>query len=153
LESLQEEVREAATKSRSASLNEICSSLSWIHDRVNTVRESAAYERLEKRAEQGDALAQYELGIAFRDGQHGIQDYEEAYYWLYLAVTANLATKDVGAEAVTCTRDDTASHLTPADLSRVQGRAREWVKNHLADLSFDDPRRGLFLPNASKRQK
>src|ERR1035437_1307102 len=144
LESLQEEVREAASKSRSASLNEICSSLSWIHDRVNTIRESAAYARLEKRAEQGDASAQYELGIAYRDGQHGIQDYEEAYYWLYLAVTANFATKDVGAEAVTGARDDAASHLTPADLSRVQGRAREWVKNHLANLSFDDPRRACL---------
>lgn len=153
LESLQEEVREAASKSRSASLNEICFSLSWIRDRVNNIRESAGHARLEKRAEQGDALAQHELGVALRDGLHGIQDYEEAYYWLYLAEAAKLVLRDSGAEAVTGTRDDVASHLTPADLSRVQGRAREWVKNHLADLSFDDPRRGLLLPDASNRQK
>lgn len=141
LESLQEEVSEAASKSRSATLNEICDSLSWIHDRVNMIRESAAYARLEKEAEQGDASAQYELGIAYFDGQRGVQDYEEAYYWLCLATAANFATKDVGTDAVIRSRDDAASHLTPIDLSRVQGRAKKWIRDHFADLSQYPPAR------------
>jgi hypothetical protein len=38
----------------------------------------------------------------------------------------------VGPEEVDQSRDEAASHLTPAEVSREQERARQWFKTHPA---------------------
>jgi len=81
-----------------------------------------------KAAEQGDAKAQLSLGMSFSGGFGVPKDYAEAYFWLDIAAAGNLADKLRGA--VVKYQDDAASHLTLADLSRVQERARKWFEDH-----------------------
>jgi hypothetical protein len=75
---------------------------------------------------KGDDLAQKRLGNLYALGKGVPQDFAETYFWLDLAAAgplAELAAKD---------RDEAASHLTPADLSREQERARKWFEDHKA---------------------
>ena len=81
-----------------------------------------------KAAEQGYAEAQTMLGIMYHDGDGVPQDYAEAYYWLDLGT----AGKSSHTEQAAKFRDESASHLTPADLSREQERARKWFEAHQA---------------------
>lgn len=83
-----------------------------------------------KAAEQGYALAQHSLGWLYDMGRGVPQDYAEAYFWLDLALAGDLGT--VLAEDAAKGRDDAASHLTPAVLSRVQERVRKWLEDHPA---------------------
>jgi hypothetical protein len=65
------------------------------------------------------------LGICTYALGHGVpQDFAEAYFWLDLAAAGPLA------EWAAKDRDEAASHLTPADLSREQERARKWFEAH-----------------------
>jgi hypothetical protein len=58
------------------------------------------------------------------------QDYAEAYFWLDLVAAGKLDAPDT--EKAADLRDKAASHLTPADLSREQERARKWFEAHRA---------------------
>jgi TPR repeat protein len=84
-----------------------------------------------KAAEQGYAAAQSMLGYLYLDGQGVPQDYAEAYFWYGLAA-GKLDASD--AEQVARFREEAASHLTPADLSRAEERARKWFEAHQAKL-------------------
>jgi len=81
-----------------------------------------------KAAELGNVGAQVKLGVLYRLGQGVPQDYAEAYFWLDLAAAgehdASLSQKAAKY------RDQVASHLAPADLSREQERARKWFEEH-----------------------
>ncbi len=90
--------------------------------------QAAAWFR--KEADQGDAVAQYDLGRAYYNGQGVPQDYAEAYFWFDLAAAGKL--DPVNAEGAHKGRDAAATYLTPADLSRVQERARKWFEDHPA---------------------
>ena len=79
-----------------------------------------------KAAEQGDEHAQFHLGRLYDKGRSVPQDYAEAYFWLDLAAAGTAG--EIAAEE----RDKVASHLTPADLSREQDRARKWFEAHQA---------------------
>src|ERR1019366_6034446 len=81
-----------------------------------------------KAAEQGDAGAQMQLGSLYKDGQGVPQDYAEAYFWYDLAAVDMPHAFNTGQAAKI--RDEMASHLTPADLSRAQERARKWFEEH-----------------------
>jgi hypothetical protein len=81
-------------------------------------------------AERGDAQAQFQLGALYDDGLGVPQDYAEAYFWLDLVAAGKLDTSD--SKQVAKYRDRVASHLTPADLSRQQERARKWFEAHRA---------------------
>jgi TPR repeat protein len=83
-----------------------------------------------KAAEQNFSPAQYALGALCTQGRGVPQDNEEAYFWFDLAAAGKMDAKMM--ETAAKTRDETASHLTPADLSRVQERAREWFEDHAA---------------------
>jgi TPR repeat protein len=89
--------------------------------------QAAAWWR--KAAEQGDADAQYNLGGLYDAVGHGVpQDYAEAYFWLDLVAAGKLDAPDTEKGAKF--RDESASHLAPADLSREQERARKWFEAH-----------------------
>ena len=91
--------------------------------------QAAAWFR--KAAEQGDADAQYTLGELNVLGQGVPQDWAEAYFWLDLAAAGKPRTSN--AKDVATARDEILSHLTPADLSREQERARKWFEAHRAN--------------------
>lgn len=86
---------------------------------------------IRKAAEQGYAPAQFVLGLDFEGGKGVPQDYKEAYFWLDVAASGKL--KGLKEEDVAKWRDDAASHLTPEDLSNVQGRARKWFEIRSTD--------------------
>jgi TPR repeat protein len=90
-----------------------------------------------KAAEQGNAQAQRMLGTAYGAGRGVPRDFAEAYFWLDVATTCReslashcLSRPDM--ERIVKLRDDTASDLTPADLSSAQDRARKWSEEHQA---------------------
>jgi hypothetical protein len=81
-----------------------------------------------KAAEQGVALAQCALGGLYNEGVGVPQDYAQAYFWLDLGAAGKLSDAEQAAKF----RDESASHLTPAELSREQERARKWLEAHKA---------------------
>ena len=77
-----------------------------------------------KAAEQGDAFAQFNLGVAYANGQGVPQTYVEAHKWRNLAASRASAEKQKQyAEA----RDEVAALMTPAQLAEAQKLAREWL--------------------------
>ena len=86
---------------------------------------------LRKAAEQGHFNSQYMLGWAYEAGDVGVpQDSAEAYFWLDLAASGEVTGKE-RKEALK-RRNEAASHLTPADLTREQARVRKWFEDHAA---------------------
>ncbi len=81
-----------------------------------------------KPAEQSNAHAQLDLGTLYGNGQGVPQDFAEAYFWLDVAAAGKLSAWL--AEQTMKDRDEVASHLTPADLARVQERVRQWFEAH-----------------------
>ena len=89
-----------------------------------------------KAAEQGNAGAQEALGDLYDTGRGVSRDYAEAYFWYDLAAAGEEDTSDEedasDSKHVAKDRDEAASHLTPADLFREQGRAGKWFEEHQA---------------------
>ena len=85
-----------------------------------------------KAADQGDSHAQYQLADAYHSGKSVPQNYAEAYFWLDLAAGGNagMEDKEIGRE-----RDEEASHLTKAQVTQVQERARKWFEKHSTESS------------------
>jgi len=93
-----------------------------------------------KAAEQGDADAQKSLGDLYDTGRGVPRDYAEAYFWYDLAAAGEQDASDEqdapdeqdasDSKQVAKDRDEAASHLTPADLFREQGRAGKWFEEH-----------------------
>jgi TPR repeat protein len=93
-----------------------------------------------KAAEQGDADAQESLGDLYDTGRGVPRDYAEAYFWYDLAAAGEKDASDEedasdeqeasDTKHVAKDRDEAASHLTPADLFREQGRAGKWFEEH-----------------------
>jgi len=106
-------------------------------------------------AEQGDALAQYNLGVMYAKGQGVVQDYKEAAKWYRLAAEQgsaeaqsnlgflyeegqgvpqdyveahmwfNLGGASGDARGIK-NRDIIARKMTPEQIAEAQRRAREW---------------------------
>ena len=89
------------------------------------------------KAKAGDAAAQNNLGLLYSHGQGVPQDYAEAYFWFDLAASGKLTGTDENGKAFEQkdadeNRDRAAAHLSPAELVRVQERARKWFEAHPA---------------------
>jgi TPR repeat protein len=74
---------------------------------------------LQKAADQGNANAQYDLGIAYFKGLGVPQDYAIAYMWLNLGATG-------GNKNAAKFRDALTSNMTPAQIAEAQRLARDW---------------------------
>ena len=70
-------------------------------------------------ADQGDAMAQTNLGIMYAKGEGVPQDYVRAYMWLSLAAS-------YGGNEGNRYRDIIASHMTPAQISEAQRLSGQW---------------------------
>jgi TPR repeat protein len=70
-------------------------------------------------AEQGDASAQYKLGVFYDNGLGVPQDHISAYMWLNLSAAQ-------GRDGAAAFRDLIARRMTPAQIAEAQKLAREW---------------------------
>src|SRR5512135_1758274 len=73
-------------------------------------------------AEQGDANAQYNLGVFYDNGLGVPQDKVRAYMWFSLSAAQ-------GREGAAAFRDLIARLMTPAQIAEAQKLAREWKPN------------------------
>jgi TPR repeat protein len=87
--------------------------------------QAAAWYR--KAAEQGLASAQFCLGVLYESGEVP-RDYGEAYFWIKVAAAGKMP--DTKPEDIKSMLGVIATHLTAADLSQAQERAREWLAAH-----------------------
>jgi TPR repeat protein len=76
-------------------------------------------------AEQGDANAQYKLGVFYDNGLGVPQDKIRAYMWLNLSAAQ-------GREGAAAFRDLIARRMTPAQKEEAQKLTREWKPNRQA---------------------
>jgi TPR repeat protein len=70
-------------------------------------------------AEQGNANAQYNLGVFYDNGLGVPQDKVRAYMWFTLSAAQ-------GREGAAAFRDLIARRMTPAQIAEAQKLAREW---------------------------
>jgi len=70
-------------------------------------------------AEQGDANAQYNLGVFYDNGLGVPQDKVRAYMWFNLSAAQ-------GRDGAAAFRDLIARLMTPAQIAEAQKLAREW---------------------------
>src|SRR5262247_2043932 len=78
-----------------------------------------ALMELEPLAQQGDARAQYLVGIIYRDGLDVPKDFVTAYAWLHVAAAH-------GQPQAASARDGMSWRLTPSEIDEAQRLAREW---------------------------
>ena len=81
-------------------------------------------------AEQGDASAQYNLGVLYDNGLGVPQDKVRAYMWFTLSAAQGRG----GAAAF---RDLIARRMTPAQIEEAQKLAHEWKPNTQSPLVRD----------------
>jgi len=83
-----------------------------------------------KAADQGLASAQNSLGVMYYNGQGVPQDYVQAHMWFNLAAAHFPASGVENRDKAVENRDRAASLMTPADISKAQQLAREWLAKH-----------------------
>ena len=76
-----------------------------------------------RAGEQGNAVAQFNLGVSYKTGWGVPRDYLSAHMWLNLAAEA-------GYETAPKIRDSTAIKMTPDQIAEAQRMAREWTAKH-----------------------
>ena len=76
-----------------------------------------------KAADQGVDRAQFILSLIYEQGLGVPQDYVLAHMWSNLAAAR-------GSELGRKKRDILAKQMTPADVSKAQRLAREWLEKH-----------------------
>ena len=72
-------------------------------------------------AEQGDAVAQNNLGVMHSEGQGVVQDHVRAHMWYNIAISQ-------GNEGATESRDNVEEKMTRADISIAQNLAFNCVR-------------------------
>ena len=72
-------------------------------------------------ADQGDAMAQTNIGIMYAKGQGVPQDFVRAYMWLNIAAA-------YGNNEAARYRDIVGSHMTQPQISEAQRLAEKWTR-------------------------
>jgi hypothetical protein len=93
--------------------------------------DAVALANLKALAGQGDAEAQYRLGLRYFRGQGVPQNYVAACMWLYLANAA--ATGDFGAETMRA-RFEVYSMMEPEQVAEARRMAIAWQKKRTPDM-------------------
>ena len=89
--------------------------------------QTSGRETLRKMAEQGDAEAQFFLGIAYDLGEGVPKDSVLTYMWYNLAASK---LKGEPREKAAELRDGLAKRMTRGERSKAQRLAREWAEKH-----------------------
>ena len=74
-------------------------------------------------AEQGDSVAQNNLGTLYRDGQGVEKDEAEAYMWYALSAAG-------GVDAARGAMQVLAARMKPEQVVEAEKRAKEWIAAH-----------------------
>ena len=82
-----------------------------------------AAREFQKLAKQGNAKAQYILGLMYRQGQGVPQDYVQAHQWLSLAAAS-------GEKEAIKFRDLLTAKMTASQIREAQRLARAWSAQH-----------------------
>jgi TPR repeat protein len=77
-----------------------------------------------KAAAQGDAWAQFNLGVDYSQGRNAPQDFVQAYVWFSLAASGD--APGYLREMATGHRDLEATKMTPEQIAVAQKMAQEW---------------------------
>ena len=93
-----------------------------LDDAIKRRDHATALRLIRPLAEQGDANAQYNLGVFYDNGLGVPQDRVRAYMWLNLAAMQ-------GRDGAATFRDLVARLMTPAQIAEAQRLAREWKPN------------------------
>ena len=80
-------------------------------------------DQLRLKAEQGDAEAQFNLGVMYDDGRGVPQDYIQAHMWYNLSASNRTGDK---RDIAVSDRDRVAEKMPPEDISEAQRLASEW---------------------------
>lgn len=90
------------------------------HGRIG---EPAVLRDRTRRAERGDADAQFDLGLMYSTGDGVGLYYVAAHQWFNLAAMA-------GNPEARAMRAEVALDMSPAEIADAQRRAREWLGGH-----------------------
>ena len=82
-----------------------------------------AFKSYKLSAEQGNAVAQTNLGLMYDNGLGVGQDYVQAHKWYNIAGTN-------GDETGRKSKDDVEKQMNPDQIAEAQRLAREWVEEH-----------------------
>ncbi len=77
-------------------------------------------------AEQGDAIAQFNLGVMYAEGNGVPQDYVQSHKWFNLAASRYLASEKECRDRAVNNRELIAANMTPARTYNAQWLARVW---------------------------
>ena len=83
-------------------------------------------EALIKAAEQGDAQAQYDLGVMYDSGQRIPEDDVQAYAWFNVAAAQ-------GNDDAQKAKETTAEGMTSAGISEAQKLSREYWEAYVSN--------------------
>ena len=86
-----------------------------------------ALEKFKPLAEQGNANAQYSLGVMFGNGNGVPQNNVQAHMWFNIA--GGDEEKMVGMVGGMA-RSNVEKQMTPDQIAEAQRLAREWMENH-----------------------
>ena len=98
-----------------------------------------AVPRFRLAAAQGEAPAQYQLGLAYATGLGVAQDYVQAHMWFNL-VASRTRRNDLRDDSVE-NRDRVAQQLTADQLAEALRLAREWDAVHPREPEVEAVRR------------
>ncbi|MSP75620.1 MAG: sel1 repeat family protein [Rhodospirillaceae bacterium] len=77
-------------------------------------------------AEQGNAVAQYNVGGMYASSRGVPRDYVQAYKWFNLTASRSSGSQNDLRELAIKGRDLVATRMTPAEVAEAQKLAREW---------------------------
>jgi TPR repeat protein len=80
---------------------------------------SQAVKWFRKAADQGQIIAQLNLGVMYANGDGVPQDYVLAYMWSSIAASN-------GQEGASMNRDAIAAAMTPRQIGKAKRLARDW---------------------------
>ena len=87
--------------------------------------QSTEIEQLRLAAEQGDASAQFNLGVRYDNGEGVPQDYVQAHKWINLAASRMTPGEEDSLDSRSV-RDGVAKKMTASQVAEAQRLAREW---------------------------
>ena len=93
------------------------------HSQGVIVDKAEAVRLYRKAAEQGNADAQFNLSLCYRNGDGVMKDFVEAYTWFLLAAASG---HEEGGKVCA----ELARQLTTAQLAVAQARAKTWQNAH-----------------------
>ncbi|HUX43897.1 MAG TPA: hypothetical protein VMV57_04020 [Terracidiphilus sp.] len=82
-------------------------------------------EWYQKAANQGDAKAEYSLGIQYCWKEGVPKDFGQAYYWIDLGIAGKVEDSNHWL-------DFAASHMTAAEVAAAKEKAHRWLEAHPA---------------------